>query len=104
MTLTKADIEIFKELISNIKPKDCSDDIQEIVNIQTTQTEQIKTLVAIVKDTQDTVYGITKPGLVTIVTGLVSAMGILKWIGIVLGGSVIVFIWAIITHSVEIVH
>jgi hypothetical protein len=104
MTLTKADIEVFKGLIAEVKPADCSEDIEAIVKVQTRQIEQIDNIIKTVDKMVVTIYGNGKPGLVTTVTGLVSAMGILKWIGITLGGSIIVFIWAVITHSVEIIH
>lgn len=104
MALTKADKDELKQILSDTKPTDCSDDIQAIISVQATQTEQLANIMTFMKDIKLTVYGNGKPGLTTIVSGLVSAMGILKWIGIALGGSVIAFIWAIITHSVEIVH
>jgi hypothetical protein len=103
MALTKADKQELIELFAGLKPADCSGDIEAIVKLQATQTEQMATMTKNMDKVVLTVYGNGKPGLVTIVSGLVSSMGILKWVGVLVGASVFGLVWAIITHTVEIV-
>ena len=105
MALTKADIEILKGLIADVKPSgnDCSDDVQAIIKVQATQVEQLRTITDTINKVTLTLYGNGKPGLTTTVASLVSQAGFLKWIGGGFGLMVLALIWAILTHTVEIV-
>ncbi len=99
----KTNEQVVKELtavINNSAP--CSDDIQAIMAVQVKQTEQINTMIVLVDKVVLTLYGNGKPGLTTIISELKSAFTILKWVGTVVGGLVIAFVWAVITHAITI--
>jgi hypothetical protein len=105
MALTKADIETLRGLFAEAKPsgKDCSGDVQAIVKIQATQTEQLKTITDNMNKVVLTVYGNGKPGLVTLVSGVVSFLSIIKWASGIIGGLIITLVWLIVTGQISLV-
>ena len=101
MSLTATDKKELIELFTSIKQprvRDCSDDIQAIITVQARQTEQIDNLMTLVDKITSTIYGNGKPGLVTTISGLVSKMNFIQWIGIILGGLMLTYFFTVITH------
>jgi hypothetical protein len=80
MALTKADKQELIELFAGIKTPDCSDDISKLLQASTLQGEQIKNLADSMKSVKETIYGNGKPGLTTVVNGLVDRASQNRWL------------------------
>jgi len=105
VALTKADKQELIELFAGLKPADCSDDIQKLLQSSILQGEQIRGLTETMKQVKETLYGNGKPGLTTVVTGLVDRAGQSRWfnnlfVQIIMGLGVGAVFYVVLSHGI----